>query len=145
MEITREQALALHRALWDWLAQEDGRRKEEWPLWEFNGGWIPEMAESCPMCEYVNSVDGGCDDCLLEWPNGKCIRDGDNKGLYDKWLLSDFSKKIAAKIRDLPIKDRWEYLPYCSCPYCGAERVPRKAKELKYQRTCRPHEARQDL
>ena len=76
MKLTRERAIELFRELWRWLA-ETGKRKEDWPRWEFNGGDVPFTPYTCPLCEYTiqksRSGEVECSLCPIAWPEEKCF------------------------------------------------------------------------
>lgn len=107
---------AAHRALWDWLANNPGKDKDEWPGWEgrtpsggqYNGQKIPSY---CFMCAW-NDVD--CTYCALAKKYGipcyySSVQLG--TGLYQQWSRAmgydtegapdyDTACRIAAEIRD---------------------------------------------
>ena len=109
-----------HKKLWNWLAENPDKNKEDWPEWAENGGNVSSYRSPfCLACESVNSVNNDerdCDLCPLIWPPnsyGDRVCDGKN-GL---WLVWDgFGKseseedriirsKIALQIANLPVKD----------------------------------------
>ena len=73
MKLTKKRAIELHRQLWDWLAKNPGKDKNQWPEWQWNGGEFMEVEFECFLCEYMVEGVLGCDDgCPVEWPGGKC-------------------------------------------------------------------------
>lgn len=44
-----------HKRMWQWLAENPGKEKDEWPKWEFNGGHIPEALNDCFACDYTKA------------------------------------------------------------------------------------------
>ena len=59
-----------------------------------------------------NDGDDNCDCCPLVWPDDvKCddMKDGtDAFSLYEEWVIEpdlQFKSKLAAQIRDLPVRD----------------------------------------
>lgn len=124
MELTTDSAIKLHRALWDWLAKNPGRDKEDWPGWKDFSKNYPDVAElihdrysSCFAC-YVaklTTVGVDCAVCPFEWPGLDCldlIKDNDGLGLFSCWdeaasILPSLRSELAAQIRDLPIRERY--------------------------------------
>ena len=114
MKLTKKQAIKLHRRLWNWLAENPGKNKEQWPEWEFNGGKVVRMIADCPACEYAHMKQGinfPCDVCPIVWPGFSCQHKKDNNiynGLYQDWncedsdIYSSKRKKLALKIANLP-------------------------------------------
>lgn len=110
MELTKEEAIRLHRELWGWLAENPGRDKREWPEWEDNGGKFPRVRNLCFACEYdhqegIKNHSYACSDCPFEWPGKTCENMEDN-GLYNLWKYgeTELESMYAAMIRDLPIR-----------------------------------------
>ena len=109
MELTKSEAIANHRKMWNWIADETLKQKCKVKKREYfiiNGITdVPRFV--CYCCEYANT---GCPDCLVKWDGkwGTCMnRDypNDNKGLYFLWLLEpDYIKaaELAKQIAELP-------------------------------------------
>jgi len=55
MELTREEAIRLHRELWGWLAENPMKTKQEWPEW----GLYPGMRAGDLPCFALFEADGG--------------------------------------------------------------------------------------
>lgn len=45
-----------HKKMWQWLAENPGKDKDEWPEWEFNGGSVPGALNDCFACEYTKDL-----------------------------------------------------------------------------------------
>ena len=118
MKLTREEAIANHRKMWNWIADETERRqaivsKSDYlhdTLWR-------DMENECFCCEYSFQKSGceSCKDCPLDWSSNQksfmCenIQSyGDYKGLHIKWIYSEKegdwrnAAKIAREIANLP-------------------------------------------
>jgi hypothetical protein len=96
-----------HRELWDWLAKNPGKGKEDWP------GWIGIDKDDIPpaycyACQYKEEYG---EDCPLQRNTKNCTYYGclDNKhGLYQgAWHKKDTTERthLAAQIRDLPVRE----------------------------------------
>ncbi len=59
MRLTKKLALQITEELWTWLAEEDGRKKEDWPEW----GKYREMDHDCALCEYTGLESRFKEDC----------------------------------------------------------------------------------
>lgn len=127
MELTKEEAIRLHRELWGWLAENPNKNKFQWPGWEnseddytcdglYNGEIIPFYCFACyatvlQIGDYAD--DDSCAACVLEWGSGVCDKWDDSIipkpiGLFTKWNESKSDRmrsKLAAKIRDLPERE----------------------------------------
>jgi len=100
----------LHKELWQWLADNPDKEKNEWPRWSSNGGDIGYVTARCFACNY----NSDCVDCPLVWPDYPdnegdiCGKDG---SLFDRWLFTtgssegDKRSRLAEQIRDLPVKE----------------------------------------
>lgn len=81
-----------HVKLWNWLAENPHRNKEDWPEWTDNGGKVNLIKSRCFACEYAEKATYGdghpCNNCPLNWnptnAYGNNVCDG-NGGLYIKW------------------------------------------------------------
>jgi len=85
MELTKRRALEICRDMWDWLADNPEREKEDWPGWEEVG----RMLDNCPCCEYTcQQVGDFCDHCPLYyyWPENDC---GSDNSPFRRWLGSN--------------------------------------------------------
>ena len=100
--MTVEEFYAEHYALWDWLVDNPGKRKDEWPGWKDVS--LP-VRHLCSACEFGYRISGSlsplarCNNCLLDWggeDNGCCIITETDIGLvlcaynkegyFEKWL-----------------------------------------------------------
>lgn len=102
-----------HRALWDWLANNPKRAKYEWPGWQRNGGKYEIIDNYCFACDYAAKKGLNCYKCpLVGWgSDGKFCIGRFERNLYGRWkdcYLSERSE-LAAKIRDLPVREGVEY------------------------------------
>lgn len=115
-ELTREEAIRRHRAMWNWLADQaetTGKLHSKFnailALWP-DMDWIPRS--ECWMCELA----GGCYDgstCALVWPHGRCTPfAGEGEGyLFSDWSFAHFmgDKKeyirLAREIANLPERE----------------------------------------
>ena len=90
-----------HKELWNYLAENPTKWKEDWPKWKINGGEYSSVCHHCFACEFT--VDNICYDCPLIWPNGYCYE------LYEKWAKEGISLEertsLAIKIANLPVKN----------------------------------------
>lgn len=111
----------LHIDLWDWLAKNPSKRKNDAP--EYLHG---ESVNNCHACDYNYYTDGGdliCNACPFrnQWGG---MYDGvhcrDRGGPYNQWDDSfDWGKvstktlvmrsKLARQIRDLPLRKDWDW------------------------------------
>ena len=49
MKLTRDEAIRLHRELWDWLTRNPDKKKMDWPRWKNFGS----MNGYCFFCEWA--------------------------------------------------------------------------------------------
>lgn len=111
-----------HYRLWDWLANNPGKRKDEWPGWDatttLSGIFRDRRIDNrCFMCDwYISRNHGGCEACAITRKHGYACYDdpvGDRdaaNGLYAQWCYAmgengaeaDYEEacRIAAEIRD---------------------------------------------
>ncbi len=104
-----------HKKIWDWLSKNPDKTKYDWEGWKHNGGQYEVSENFCFACEYDcenNDGDDNCDCCPLVWPDDvKCddMKDGTAAfSLYEEWVIEpdlQFKSKLAAQIRDLPVRD----------------------------------------
>lgn len=107
MELTREEAIRLHRELWKWLAENPMKKKADWPGWEK----IEPVRHLCPCCEYAKydwNIQTCEKKCPLEWKRLRSLSDTPCLCSYFKdWeraTAPEERSKYAALIRDLPEK-----------------------------------------
>ena len=93
-----------HKELWNWLADNPGSLKQEWP------GWNGKLVENCCFaCVYDEEkmAEEGCSECCkhcpLEWPGNLVC--GEDNNLYSEWVdtIKD-DGSIARKIANIPVK-----------------------------------------
>lgn len=117
MQLTREEAIANHRKMWNWIADETERRencatKSDYFKILFD---LPIPRDECYCCEYAHDIalHSICSVCPLLWGSNfsTCVFDGssENKtGLYVQWLRAcekkDWQKSahLARVIANLP-------------------------------------------
>lgn len=82
---------SLHKCIWDFVAK-TGKDKKDWPMWERNGGKIPDKYRfyDCFACEYCGystvTPSSRCEDCPLEWPDGIQCSTINLEGLYAEFV-----------------------------------------------------------
>ena len=105
MELTKEEAIRLHRELWDWLSKNPKKEKWEWPGWEnFDEHWTRRN-----MFCFACAGSDCCDACLIDWPGVDCCNaeEDDDKGLFSLWdrcKNNSERTRLAEQIRDLPVR-----------------------------------------
>ena len=89
---TLRQYVTAHRRLWDWLAKNPMKGKEDWPGWKYNGGTYEYVICYCFMCElayayrrHFKLVSSRCAYCLLDWGVARCEEKG---SAYSDYVLS---------------------------------------------------------
>lgn len=109
MELTKDEAVRLHRELWDWLSKNPNEDKEDWPGWkDFDEDKVRANIH-CFACAFTGN--NPCRECLLVWPGMDCCSGeerGDNRGIYSIWGREanfDERTRFAEQIRDLPVRD----------------------------------------
>lgn len=116
MELTKAEAIANHRKMWNWIADETLRRKRCVTKFEYFGAFgITNIPISrCYCCEYDYSVSkitmAQCTNCPILWNNSerimsdKCLHKyfkGDDQGLFSMWrnaIHIDYDYKEAAEL-----------------------------------------------
>lgn len=112
MILTREQAIELHRDMWNWIADEVEKIKKVVDIWKYKenyckaNGYI-RVKHFCFLCEYTR---GECSLCPLDWESEAFAYMCEKKDDYDKnhgglWLRcldaetweeqATFARKIA--------------------------------------------------
>lgn len=84
--LTKEQALYLHRKLWNTLADkilEWKRPVEKWEIFDLYG-W-PEAQADCWCCEYGEQIKPACRHCPIKWVNGEFNNCRCFDSPYKKW------------------------------------------------------------
>ncbi len=89
-----------HKELWNYLAENPTKQKEDWPEWKVNGGKYSRVDGNCFACEFT--IDDTCYDCPLIWPIDFCAS-------YKKWAEEGISLEertsLALQIANLPVKE----------------------------------------
>lgn len=100
MGLTREQAIAEHRKMWNWIADErkKGSMVNKVDYLQSHGFDRYEMLSDCFLCTYTMKV---CFECPLKWKNGLCFINGSE---YERFCDDDVrnSHIWARKIANLP-------------------------------------------
>ena len=105
-----------HKALWNWVSKNPGRKKYEWPGWEENGGRMEYISSYCFACgcgcDDYDCDDYDCPHCPLDWGGWDCLQPN---SLFEQWLYykkedgASFDEakatELAILIRDLPLKE----------------------------------------
>ena len=113
MKLTKNEAIANHRKMWNWIAEETLKQKCKVDKQDyFETHEMTDIPFSyCYCCEYTIDIDYvDCSCCPIDWGGkyGTCNhRDtlGDFKGLYALWCdETDYIKaaELAKKIAGLP-------------------------------------------
>lgn len=113
MELTKEEAIANHRKMWNWIADETLKQKRKVEKSEhFKAHGITDVPlRECYCCEYVRcSSRQDCPRCPIDWGGdyGECThknRGGDRKGLFSLWRCEpNYIKaaELAKQIAELP-------------------------------------------
>lgn len=110
--LTRAESITLSIELWTWVAQEDSRRKEDWPGW----AKYPETKYHCFLCQYAYDLAKGInfDDFCKLCPyyikhNKNCLR---------PWLkyygnpTKETAQAMLNKIKAIPLDP--PFCPICS-------------------------------
>ena len=102
-----------HKELWNWLAENPGKDKHEWPGWKayHNGRFVESCCYAC-VYDTVKGAEEGCLDCCkycpLEWPGNLAC--GEKHSLYEEWGNAnaenyyETASNLARKIANLPVK-----------------------------------------
>ena len=70
MKLTKKKTLEIAIELWEWIVDNPGSFKHEWPGWKKYG----RMGSSCPFCEYdrAHRLKAKCN-CPLENKDDGCL------------------------------------------------------------------------
>lgn len=79
MNLSKEEALRLHRKMWSDMQKEFGDCPSAGTRVEFKEDWCNshgyKVRSDCFLCEYDYQVGGrSCKNCPIKWPNGSCIK-----------------------------------------------------------------------
>lgn len=88
MNLTKQEAINNHRAMWNWIADELEKRENTYDtVWELKEKFIdinslPEILNDCFCCQYVDThyykgwaFPGACKICPLIWGNEEFVGD----------------------------------------------------------------------
>lgn len=97
-----------HKELWDWLAKNPDKEKDDWKGWDIHGGKYVLDGNCCFACLYDDYTEGRCNDCPLVWAHLSCC--SQENSLYKKWERFDEDEEetraeLARQIRDLPVRE----------------------------------------
>ena len=109
--MTRQEVIANHRKMWNWIADETERRQIAVEKYHyFDAMRIPGKERPhnyCYCCEYIdNRNDVDCSLCPIEWPTGHCS----HGGLFSQWVYAVYNEwhraaALARQIANLPEKE----------------------------------------
>lgn len=94
MQLTREEAIANHRKMWNWISDETERWEDCTTKSDYFNTFfdLPIPRNGCYCCEYARNIIkySVCSVCPLLWGSSfaTCIFDGskdDKRGLYVQW------------------------------------------------------------
>ena len=77
MDLTREQALKLHREMWGDMQKELGNRPSQEERTEFKISWCSahfptqNIDAHCFLCEYIAQNGFDCNNCPIDWSKGR--------------------------------------------------------------------------
>lgn len=108
--IPKFNAKEYHHMLWSWLAK-TGKRKEQWPNWESNYGYVKEVFARCFACEesMQKRVKSVCVNCPIDWKFNSFGQNCANS-VYGEWARThDKEKKMAfaRKVLNLKYINAW--------------------------------------
>lgn len=109
MKLTREQAIAEHRKMWYWIAEETIKRQEKVHPDEYLNTFFPNRTIMSHgfCCEYDRQFNNDCAHCPIEWdPDEKdsCCNNY-NGSFYLGWAYTSNwqeAAKYARQIAELP-------------------------------------------
>ena len=82
LNLTREEALKLHRQMWTEMQKDLGDCPADWERIDYKSGWCRlhgyNICNNCFLCEYdeQHNNDPKICDCLIEWKYDTCYRNG---------------------------------------------------------------------
>lgn len=109
-EFTKQEIIAEHRSLWNWLSITGANDKKSWPEWgriEREYGNI-DIPSNCFACYFGELNQLSCNKCLLDWGD---IYDCTDGSLYRPWYYSSDNverMELAKLIRDLSVRDEYK-------------------------------------
>lgn len=113
MNLTREQAIAEHRKMWNWIAEQIEDKQSVIDIEICKGEYCAEHGFTincnCFLCEYTEENNIACSECILKWGDNaedECGMTHDEKpGIYRKAIYSEYWQEqasLARKIANLP-------------------------------------------
>lgn len=101
--LTREEAIAKHREMWEWLAETGAQKHRYFTECKRYDEEIP--LNYCYLCEYDNENDHlFCGEyCILEWNGADCMQA--EYQTWDQSFTSTDRKFWAEKIYNLPERE----------------------------------------
>lgn len=104
MKLTRKQAIAEHRKMWNWIADEHekGNVVKKSDYLQSHGFDPREFSNSSFLCEYVNQYGLNCRSCPIQWCYEHC-----SISEYEQFLQGDYKERAywARKIANLPERE----------------------------------------
>ena len=110
-----------HKELWNWLADNPDKKKNEWPGWISNNGLYKCPENFCFACGYALSDDYMEEDCEFKtcpliWHNNENVHDDGNcwfncecnGGEYGSWEdaeTAELKSWYARQIANLPVRE----------------------------------------
>ncbi|KKN57573.1 hypothetical protein LCGC14_0561190 [marine sediment metagenome] len=92
MRLTKKKALEIAIELWEWIVDNPGKEKREWPEWKKYGN----MVFYCPFCQYGMSAYHENCNCPLSKEYGDC-----DDSAYGSWDYDDEDGGHAAAVEFL--------------------------------------------
>lgn len=103
MNLTREQAISEHRKMWNWIADKIETIKHTIHIITYKKKYLEingfvDIIDSCFMCEYVVSIQKGCEQCPIDsWTDSiYCLG-----GLFEKCCNAESWQEQAALARQI--------------------------------------------
>lgn len=95
----------MHMELWNWLAENPGMEKVDWPCWK---NYEPEEIYAINFCFACEACVNECSDCPIKWhkKNTGCLT---YHTAYTRWMgamyLKNYhsAKEYAIEIAELPL------------------------------------------
>lgn len=104
INLTREQAIAEHRKMWNWIADEIEKKNKVLGIWNLKDRYceikgFELVLYNCFLCEYTKA---NCVNCPIDWKNDSamymCERNG---GLWVKCRDAETWQEQAALARQI--------------------------------------------
>ena len=85
-DLPKWKAYFLDSIKWGWVAEKEGRLKQDWPGWIWNGGSVAAAKHDCFACECSEHNTESCNDCIMGglWGGNCCEKDSP----FRKWELT---------------------------------------------------------